>query len=455
MKILITGATGTVGRSLGKRLVRDGHQIVALTRNAQRAKETLPFPAQIFSWDGLHEMAPALAFDGVHAVIHLAGDGIADARWTKARKQQLLDSRVETTKNLLAGLKESGASLKTFISASAIGIYPSSTGIQTESSAHGTGYLAELCEQWESAALHIHSFQPQARVVLLRISLVLQKAEGFLGTLEPLFFSGLGARLGDGLQGMSFVHIADLESIVTECLSNTQLTGAINACAPRPTTNAEFTEVFAQRLGRKTFLPAPKVALKALYGEMSSLLFADQKIVSEKLPGSLFKFPDIHSALEDLYSPLQAAEEQYVCEQWVPQSVEKVFPFFESEKNLEEITPEFLNFRVIGKSTEHVQAGTLIDYRLSLRGIPFQWQTKIESFEKNRGFTDMQVKGPYSKWHHRHTFEALGGGTLCRDEVTYRLPLGVLGRWSASHLVRKDIRRIFSYRRKKIAQKFF
>lgn len=146
--------------------------------------------------------------------------------------------------------------------------------------------------------------------------------------------------------------------------------------------------------------------------------------------------------------------ECFTTETWLAHPIEKVFEFFSSEKNLEILTPDFLQFRVLGMNTPQIQEGTLIDYRLKIHGIPVRWQTRIEEWKPGHHFVDTQLKGPYSLWHHRHEFTAENGGTRMRDRVMFRLPLGGLGMLVAGAFVRKDVRQIFEYRERKLAELF-
>lgn len=150
----------------------------------------------------------------------------------------------------------------------------------------------------------------------------------------------------------------------------------------------------------------------------------------------------------------KAPERVFESSQWLGRPLAEVFDFFSSENNLEAITPPWLNFRVLGKSTERIERGTLIDYRLRISGIPFRWRTEIEIWEPGRVFVDNQVRGPYARWHHTHTFTAENGGTRMDDRVIYRLPFGRLGDLVAGWKVRRQVEEIFTYRRKIIEQRF-
>lgn len=147
-------------------------------------------------------------------------------------------------------------------------------------------------------------------------------------------------------------------------------------------------------------------------------------------------------------------EEVLEREQWFAESPEQLFPFFADTHNLEAITPDFLRFRVVRVSTPRIDEGTLIDYRLRLRGIPISWRSRIEEWQPSHRFVDSQVRGPYALWHHTHTFESSGGGTLMRDRVRYRVPFGAAGRLLAGGLVRRDLDAIFDYRRERLRELF-
>ncbi len=453
MKILLTGATGLIGKAFGLRLVSEGHSVHVLSRDPERARTILPFPCEIFSWDGEREMPPRAAFEGVDAIIHLAGEGIAEKRWNAERKIKLRDSRIHAAARLSEGMRAAGLSPQVFITASAIGYYGDrGDEILTEESALGEGYLAELCRDWEAAAEGV----PAKRTVKLRFGVVLSAMGGFLRQVVPVFQRLGASRLGSGQHYFSWIHVDDAVELLHFALFSKRLSGPVNAVAPESLTNAEMTAQLAYALKVFKAPPVPAVALKIRYGEMAQVLLASQRVVPQRLKaeGFHFKFPDFASALNAIYPDMQGGESLLKFQQWVPAQIEDVWPFFSSERNLERITPPFLNFNVIGKSTEEIGEGTLIDYRLSLRGFPMKWRTKISRWEPGKCFVDEQLEGPYKKWHHTHTFEPLAGGTLLTDIVRFQLPMGVLGRGVALGLVLSDVQGIFAYRTKVIDEVF-
>jgi ligand-binding SRPBCC domain-containing protein len=252
---------------------------------------------------------------------------------------------------------------------------------------------------------------------------------------------------------MSWIHLDDLVDLWVFALQRDDLRGPVNAVAPHPVTNADFSATLARVLARPAVLPVPGVALRLALGEMAEVLLEGQRVeprVAEAV-GFRFRHPDLAEALVDL---TRDPATTLVMEQWVPRSPEDVFTFFSDAHNLERITPPFLKFRIIGVSTPTMQTGTRIDYQLSLHGVPVRWQSVIQDWNPVRSFVDMQTRGPYSRWEHTHEFEAHDGGTVIRDRVHYELPLGALGAVVGGGFVTKDLDTIFTYRRQKIREIF-
>jgi uncharacterized protein (TIGR01777 family) len=457
MRILITGGTGFVGKAVARALVLDGAELHVLTRNPEKAKASFPYPAKFFAWDALKEEVPKEAWDGVSGVIHLAGDGIADSRWNKARKKSIHDSRVLGTKALVKSLLKHGREIQFFISASAIGLYgiggdPERTYAETDSA--GDDFLAQVTRAWEDASLPLENV-PGLRRVLLRIGLVIGPRGGLVEKLTPIFKAYAGGNLGNGKQWMSWIHLSDLVAVTVQATKDSALRGAYNLVAPEPVRNSDFTKTFARALGVLAIAPAPRFGLCLIFGELSNFLLASQRVAPNRLLEHKFRFqyPKLDKALQEILAGLGQDSELY-AEQWVPRTVKEVFPFFANEMNLEKITPSFLGFRVIDKSTKKVEQGTHIRYSLSLHGVPIHWESKIDEWVENQRFVDFQLKGPYSKWHHLHEFIPMAGGTLLVDRVRYRLPLGIAGALVAGAWVRSDVRKIFAYRRSVIAKEF-
>lgn len=298
MKILITGATGFVGKKLVKKLSDSGHQINILSRNkSSKSAQALNSMASIFEWSAPHGEIPAESLAGVEAVINLMGENIGDKRWSDTQKLKLSESRVDGTKNLIKAIQKEGLKLQCFVSTSAIGFYPvNKDETLDESAAKGDGFLSDLCEQWEKAIAQLDECD---RKVIIRVGVVLGKGGGALGKLLPLFKLGLGGPVGAGKQIMSWIHREDLVQIYVNAIEDTKYQGIINAVAPKPVSNKEFTKAISQAVGLPALFPAPPFALKLAMGEMSTIVLDGQNIISTQLPKfeMKFKFPDIQSAM--------------------------------------------------------------------------------------------------------------------------------------------------------------
>jgi ligand-binding SRPBCC domain-containing protein len=242
-----------------------------------------------------------------------------------------------------------------------------------------------------------------------------------------------------------------------EALRHDHFKGPINCCSPNPVRNSEFTQTLAQSLHTTAPFPVPQTALKALWGEGSCALLSSQRVEPKKLKDFQFKFqyPTLDLALASLWaSTPEPGISEFVKKCWIPLPLESVFAFFAEAQNLEKITPPWLHFQILSQSSEKIHAGTTIDYRLRLHGIPLRWRTEISSWNPPHEFTDTQLKGPYRLWRHTHRFSKFAGGTLMEDRVLYQLPLGYLGRLTAGWSVKKDVTEIFRYRNRKIYELF-
>lgn len=446
MKILVTGATGFVGRPLVRRLLAAGHEVEAFSRDSEHAASVLPARCRVDGWNPRAGVSLA-HLEPLDAVIHLAGEGIADARWSDGRKQALYRSRIDTTRALVKAMAELPAARrpKTFVCASATGYYGDRGDEELdERSAVGSGFLADICRDWEKEAFAAEAHG--IRTVAVRTGVVLDRDGGALDKMLPPFRLGVGGRIGSGKQWMSWIHLDDLVELFRFAIDNPQVRGPLNGVAPNPVTNAQLTAALARVLGRSALFPVPAFALKVAFGEMSTVLLGSQRVrpaVAERL-GFKFEFADIAAALAEICGDLSHAFER---EQWLPHDPGEVFEFFSDVRNLERITPPFLNFNVRDLSTKELGEGTLINYSLRLHGLPMRWQSRIEDWKPNERFVDTQTSGPYALWHHTHEFEPHNGGTIVRDRVRYRLPLGALGDLVAGAWIRSDLRRIFDYRR--------
>ncbi|MFQ5671792.1 MAG: TIGR01777 family oxidoreductase [Nitrospinales bacterium] len=304
MKVLVTGAAGFIGRQVAAILRDRGHDLVVLSRDPQTASARLAVPCAIFPWRPAHAAPPAEAFRGVRAVIHLAGAGVAERRWTAARKEEIRRSRVQSTRHLVDALAALEAKPEVLVCASAIGYYGGDSGaVMREDAPPGTGFLAGVCREWEREAVRAESLG--IRVVVLRLAFVIGRNGAAMNRILPVFRLGLGGPLGGGGQPMSWIHVRDAAGIVLHALETPSMQGAYNAAGPNTVSNAEFTRALAQTLNRPAFLPVPALALKLALGEMSQLLLSNPRVSSDKIlqAGYEFHYPDIKSALREICGP--------------------------------------------------------------------------------------------------------------------------------------------------------
>lgn len=453
MKILITGATGLIGQHLGVELVRRGHQLTIITRQPKKALAECPFPCEIIEGDLGQKKINFSKNQNFDAVINLMGEPIASGLWTDSKKKRLVSSRVTATHHLVESLRENPP--RVFISASAIGFYGDG-GSRTldEGAPAGPDFLGELCRDWEASALKIQS--PRTRVVIPRIGIVISRQGGFLGEVQSLFQAGLAGPLGSGEQWMSTIHLNDLIKTFLFALENNAFSGVYNAVGPQPITNSQFTKTYGEILGRPTLFKAPAFVLKNIFREKAALLLFSQKVLPTRLleAGFKFEYDTLTDSLKKEYPIQEKNEDIFQAYQYLPLKLEDLFPFFAEAKNLETITPAQLKFQIKSVSTETIQEGTLIEYSLSLHGIPFRWKTLIHEWNPPFKFVDEQLSGPYHLWHHTHSFERLGEGTLMSDRVRIRLPLGFLGWFFGHSFVKSEVQGIFNFRRHRIREIF-
>lgn len=285
MNIVLTGATGFIGRRLSSRLASENHAVRALGRK---------------EWDVLKGPPPAEVLEGACGVVHLAGEPVAQ-RWNGEILRRIRASRVDATRSLVSTLGGLKTRPRVLVCASAVGYY-GSRGDETldESSAPGDDTLARICIDWEREAEAASSLQ--VRVVRLRFGIVLGKEGGALRQMLPAFRMGLGARLGSGRQWMSWIHIEDVVRLILFALAEDGVRGPMNAVSPNPVTNAQFTRELGLAVHRPAFLIAPEFALRLLFGEMAATMVESQRAVPRAAlaAGFSFRYPEIASALENM-----------------------------------------------------------------------------------------------------------------------------------------------------------
>jgi uncharacterized protein (TIGR01777 family) len=294
MNALVTGATGLVGKRLVAALDGD---VRALSRSVEKGKAALP-NARVFEWDAKGPV-PEGALDGVDTVFHLLGEPVGEGRWTDEKKRRIRSSRVDSTRALVDSIGRMKTKPSVLVSASAVGIYGDrGDEVLTEESALGEGFLAEVCREWEEETRKAEAFG--VRVVSVRIGVILAKEGGALAKMLPLFKTGIAGPLASGGQWMPWLHIDDAVGLLLHAAKSKALEGPMNACAPEPCTNKELTKALAALVHRPAFIPVPKLAIRAVFGEMGSVVLASQRVVPARAlaTGYVFRFTSLRGALE-------------------------------------------------------------------------------------------------------------------------------------------------------------
>ena len=283
MRVLLSGSHGLVGKALITRLEADRHEIFRLVRHAPSSDSEIEWSPDRYS-------IAIARLEGFDAVIHLAGESIAEGRWSEAKKRRIRESRVKGTKLLSDALANLSLPPKTLIAASAIGFYGDrGDEILKEMSAPGQGFLPDVCVAWEEATQL--AMEKGIRVVNARFGIILSKDGGALTKMLPPFRMGVGGRIGSGKQWMSWIALDDVVEGLNYVLTNESLSGPVNFVAPKPVTNAEFTKTLGKVLSRPTFFPVPAFAVRLAFGEMAdALLLASQRVEPTRLKDANYRF---------------------------------------------------------------------------------------------------------------------------------------------------------------------
>jgi uncharacterized protein (TIGR01777 family) len=299
-KVLVSGGTGFIGSRVCTALHEQGDTVHVLSRNPTRAQTKLKSARAAYGWKPETEKLPSEATSDVKAVVHLAGETIT-GRWNTEKKRRIRDSRILSTRNLVASFAGASTKPDVLVCASAIGYYGDSGDEHfTEVSSAGTDFLAKTCQEWETEAQKADEFG--IRVVMVRIGLVLGLGGGLLTQVLPPFKMGFGGILGSGRQWMSWIHVGDVVGIVIHALENEEIRGPLNATAPVPVRNAEFTKTLGAVLRRPTLLPVPTFGLRLMMGEFADFVVLSQNVLPEKteVSGYEFRHRTLESALRDL-----------------------------------------------------------------------------------------------------------------------------------------------------------
>jgi uncharacterized protein (TIGR01777 family) len=294
MKIVVTGGTGFVGSHLIPFFLKNGHEVILISRSASPARQEGVTPV---TWNQL--LADPSTYEGTDAIVNLAGESI-NQRWSESAKHRILHSRLQAAQQIAKFVEALTVKPKVVVNASGMSIYGTSLqDTYDESSPHRiVDFLSGVVEQWEQAADQIK----ETRVVKIRVGLVIGSSGGAFSKMLLPYKLGVGGRIGSGKQWISWIHIEDMVRLIDACIVNEEIRGPVNATAPNPVTNDQFGRAIAAAWRRPHWFPLPAVMLKLLFGELSTLLLDGQKVLPEVLlrHGFTFKYPTLHAALEDL-----------------------------------------------------------------------------------------------------------------------------------------------------------
>ena len=475
MRIFITGATGFVGRALTLRLIGSGHEVIAWVRDERRARNQLGPDVKL---------APTSSNIGdqvaaADAVINLAGESIFGGRWTAERKRALADSRLNLTRDIVSAIAAAPTKSRVLISASAVGYYGDrGDEIVEDNAAPGSDFLANVCRDWEGAALKAR--ESGVRVFVPRLGIVLGAEGGALATMLIPFRIGAGGPIGSGRQYVPWIHLDDLITIIVTALEDDRYSGPMIAAGPNPITSRQLAAAIGAVLHRPSFMPAPALALRIALGEMATMLLTGQRVNPQRLnrAGFSWRYPTIETALADILkdhepviqrfgvaTPQPSNSDSEYLKQHRPRfmlmhqtmvsaPVQEVFAFFSKPQNLGVMTPSAMGFQIEGAMPDEIRRNLIIEYTLRVGPIPLRWRTCIEEWQPPRGFADSQESGPYSCWWHEHHFQEDGSQTLMEDRVYYAPPLGPLGDVANALFVAPMLRRIFAYRSQMMRLRF-
>lgn len=300
MRVVITGGTGLIGRSLAASLAADQHEVVVLSRNPGQAKD-LPAGVRAERWDGRSATGWGQWAEGAGAIVNLAGAGIADSRWSDERKREIVASRVDAGKAVVEAVQAAAAKPAVVVQSSAVGYYGSrGREVLTEQSQPGDDFLADVCVDWEQSTTAVEALG--VRRAVIRTGIVLSIEGGALPKMLLPFKLFAGGKLGSGQQYFPWIHMADEVAAIRFLIDNAQASGPFNLAAPNPPTNADFVKAVGQAMGRPSVVPAPAFALKAAFGEMSTVLLDGQRAEPQRLLalGYRFRFTDPVAAVKDV-----------------------------------------------------------------------------------------------------------------------------------------------------------
>lgn len=307
MRIIITGGTGQVGKVLAADLLKDGHEVIALSRNPGKPHD-LPAGIRVEKWDARTADGWGHLADGADAIVNLAGENLAGysffpARWTESRKQLLRDSRLNAGKAIVAAVQQAASKPRVVVQASAVGYYgPHDNSVAlAEDAPAGDDFLGEICVEWEDSTKAVEALG--VRRVITRGGVVLSFEEGALARLALPFKLFAGGPMGSGKQPFPWIHPADQAAATRFLIENETASGAFNLAAPEATTNGEFAKILGKVMRRPSWIPVPGFAMRLMFGEVAAVVLEGQRAIPQRLKemGYTFRFPTAEAALRDIY----------------------------------------------------------------------------------------------------------------------------------------------------------
>lgn len=301
MRVIITGGTGLIGRALVDDLSREDHEIIVLSRSPERYAGTMPAGVELVAWDARSAEGWGALADGADAIVNLAAASLADGRWTDERKRRILESRTQGAAAVLDAVERAETKPRVVIQSSAVGYYgPTGDREVTEHDGPGDDFAARVCGAWEEAAAPIAD--AGSRLAIIRTGVVLDADEGALPRMVQPYRMFVGGPVGSGRQYLSWIHLADVVAGIRFLIERQDASGPFNLCSPQPERNADFGRAIGAVLDRPSLVPAPSFALKALFGEMSSVVLEGQRALPARLQemGFAFRFPEAEAALRDV-----------------------------------------------------------------------------------------------------------------------------------------------------------
>lgn len=425
MKVVIAGGTGLIGSALTRRLLEDRHHVIVLSRFPERKSRTIPSDAQIVGWDGRTSAGWLKHIEGAGAIVNLAGEplpgeGFFPARWTKARKRAIVQSRLDAGQAIVEAVALAKDRPKTLVQASAIGYYGPNPGPGTGvDSPPGGDFLAQTVVQWEASTAPVEQYG--VRRVLLRTGIVLDPGSGALRRLLLPFRLFAGGTLGDGTQWMSWIHLEDAAAAIVHLLTESAADGPFHIIAPNPVTQREFSTTLGRVLRRPSWLPIPGLALRLGFGEVSTIVLDGQKLhpVGLLRSGYKFQFPELEGALRDLLSQPEQSLREFTHSFQVDAPVSTVRAFHTGPHGFRALAPPGLPLRI-----HHASLGPPygnLDFTMWLGPLPVRWLAHIEWQDAN-SFRDDQLRGPFERWTHEHAFsQAPDGRTDVADRIRFRV----------------------------------